>query len=302
MADEEIKTEETVETPEVESTDKREGILDYIKKAWKDDDGEEVQEKEEVDSSDSNEDFTRTTEIPSVFLEAAKQDGWKQKDIEEFAAQYTDEQLEELAAQFNEEDEEEEPEEIAEAPATEPKKDADWATVVSSMREEIKKQILSELGPKFESLDDFKADQEDRQTVNMFETANKILDGASKDFPVFGEFEKMPKFTTGSRKGQLIPTNPAFKARSEVYQLAYDMVSMGRSQNIQEAMEDALAWYRGKYGQKETERKVIRDLKKHEQKLSGSRTGKETKQKYDTDRDEMIDFIRQRQKAAGIDT
>lgn len=295
--DEEATSQSIEDNEKVEPTDKREGILDYIKSKWR---GDEPQEEVEEDSTESKEEYTRTTEIPSEFLEAAKQDGWEQNDIEEFAAKYTDEQLKELAAQFTEEDEEEEePEEIAEEPASEPKKDEDWESVVSSLKEEIRKEVLSELGPKFETLEDFQAEQADRQIVNSFETANKIMDGASKDFPALGEFDKMPKFTTGSRKGQLIPTSAEFKARQEVYDMADNLIQSGRSDSLEDAMDDALAWYRGKYGQKETERKVIRDLKKHEKKLSGARTGKETKKEYESTRDEIIDFIRSAQKAQG---
>lgn len=309
MADEEIKNDivEPVEET-VEPTDKREGIIDFIKGKLKGrNDGEEVQGKEEVVVDE----FIRESDVPSVFLEAAKQDGWTDEDIKDFAKNKTDEELKELAEQFEVEEElEEEPElddedeELIEnmLAELENKGDPDYETVVKNMREEILKEVLAELSPKFESLDDFRTEQADRQTVTMFETANKIMDGASKDFPALGKLDDMPKFTTGSRKGQLIPTSPEFKARSEVYQLAYDLVSAGRSNSIESAMDDAMAWYRGKYGQKETERKVIRDLKKQEQKLSGSRTGKETKREYDNDRDEMLDAIRQMQKAAGIDT
>jgi len=294
---EEIQTEETVEP-----TDKREGILDYIKKAWK---GatDDTEEKEEEEPTEAGEVETRTEEIPSEFIEAAKADGWATKDIEEFAANKTDDELLELLPHLTEEDEEE-VEDIAEEPAKDektPEKTEDLEALKSSMKEELLKEVLQELGPKFETLDEFKDEQYSRQVTSDFETANKILDGASKDLPVFGEFEKMPKFTTGSRKGQLVPTSAEFKARAEVFQLAVDLIEAGRSSDMHSAMDDALAWYRGKYGQKETERKVIRNLKAQEKKLSGARTGKETKREYESTRDEIIDYVRQTQKALGVD-
>ena len=252
--------------------------------------------------AESKDEYTRTTEVPSVFLEAAKADGWTDKDIEEFAANKTDEDLVELSSQFKEEEEEEEIE--AEEPAkAEPKEeDKDWKAVVSSLREELKKELLSELGSKFESLDDFKAEQESRQLINQFETANEILDGASKDFPVFGTWDSMPKFKSGSRQGQAVPTSQEFKARAEVYEEAVSRLESGRSRTFEDAMDDALAWYRGKYGQKEMERKVVRNLKNQEKKLSGARTGKETKKEFESTRDEILDHIRNSQKALGLDT
>jgi type III secretory pathway component EscR len=300
-------TEETSET-----TDKRESILDYVKSAFKKRESEtqedtETSEETSEETTETQGDFTRTEEeVPSEFLEAAKQDGWTEEDIKDFASDKTDDELRELIPSFAEEEEEEDEaeEEItdtAEEPAKAEPKEQDWKAVASSMREEIKKDLLSELGNKFEAVDDFKAEQERRQVVNNFETANKIMDGVSKDFPALGEYESMPKFQAGSRKGQLIPTSKEYKARAEIYQLASDMVSAGRSDTIKEAMDDALAWYRGKYGQKETERKVVRNLKKQQQRLSGARTGKEVKRDYSSTRDEIIDHIRQQQKAAGLD-
>jgi hypothetical protein len=297
MADEEIKTEEVVETPEetVEPTDKKEGILDYIKGALR---GKETVAEEVEDSTESNDSYERTTEVPGEFLEAAKADGWTDIDVEEFAAKYSDEELIELLPHLLEK-EEEEVEDTAEEPAA--AKDDDLEALKSSMKKEFLQEVLKELGPQLESLTEFQEEQEDRQMVDTFETANKIFDEASKDFPVFGETSKMPTFKSGPRKGQLIPTSQEFKTRSEVFQLATDLMRIGRSDSIENAMDDALAWYRGRYGQKETERKVIRNLKKQESKLSGARTGKETKKEFDTTRDEIVDHIRSLQKAAGID-
>lgn len=308
MPNEEIQNEK-VETEETsEPTDKREGILDYIKSAWKGTDETDTSDnegKEEKVPTDSEEDFERTEDTPVDFVEAAKADGWNAKDIENFAADKTDEELLELLPSLTEEKEEEEVNDTtvnttkqdAEEPAKEEVKDLE--ALKSSMKAELLKEVLSELGPKFESLDDFKVEQASRQVTDDFETANQILDGASKDFPTLGEFENMPKFTTGSRKGQLVPTGPEFKARAEVFNLAVDLMEAGRSKSIENAMDDALAWYRGKYGQKQTERKVIRNLKAHEKKLSGARTGKETKREYETSRDEILDFIRQEKKTLG---
>lgn len=297
---EEIK-DQVVETPEetveeTKPTDTREGILDYIKGAFKGKQEETVTEEQDVEETP-----VRETEIPSEFLEAAKADGWTDEDVAEFAAKYTDEELRELLPSLLEE--EEEIEDIAEEPAEqkEVEKDEDLEKLVSSLEDKVLEKLMSKLGQKFESLEDFQAEQASRQKVNDFETANKILDEASKDFPVFGEFEKMPRFTAGTRKGVLVPTSQEFKARSEVYDEAIYRLQSGRSNSLQDAMDDALAWYRGKHGQKEVERKVVRNLKKQEQKLSGARTGKETKKEYESTRDEIVDYIRSQQKAAGVD-
>lgn len=289
-ADEEATSQSVEDNEKVEPTDKREGILDYIKKVWK---GKEETAEEAVEETS-----VREGEVPSEFLEWAKGDGWTEKDIEEFAADKTDDELKELLTSMEEEVEEEEVEDIAEEQEKE-EKDGDLEALKSSMKEELLKEVLQELGPKFESLDDFRAETDRRSKLNMFETANEIMDGAGKDIPALGSFEEMPRFTTGTRKGELIPNSPQFKARAEVFQLAHDLVQVGRAKNISEGMKDALNWYKGTYGQKEMERKVIRNLKAQEKKLSGARTGKETKKEFANVREEIIEDIKQRQRAAG---
>jgi hypothetical protein len=296
MAEEEIKTE-VVETVEVEPIDKREGILDYIKGAFKSKEKETVTEEQEVEKTP-----VRETEVPSEFLEAAKSQGWTDADVTEFASKYTDEELRELLPTLLEEEEEEIDDTVEEQTEEEEvEKDEDLEKLISSIEGKVLDQLMSKLGQKFEVLEDFQAEQTSRQMATQFETANQIFDEASKDFPIFGEFEKMPRFPAGPRKGELVPTSPEFKARSEVYDEANYRLQSGRSKTIQAAMDDALAWYRGKHGQKETERKVVRNLKKQEQKLSGARTGKETKKEFESSRDEILDYIRNAQKASGQD-
>ena len=135
-----------------------------------------------------------------------------------------------------------------------------------------------------------------KETVDK---ASKFLDDAAKEFPVFGKTDELPRFPSGRLAGQLIPTSPEMKARMEVLRYADSFIGSGA--DVDDAMAKALATYKGLHLEKESHRKVIRDLKNHEVKLSGARTGKETKRKYVDSRDEIIDEIRQMQRAAGIE-
>jgi len=155
-----------------------------------------------------------------------------------------------------------------------------------------------------EEINKFKAHQEEQSSKQAVETASKIFDEASKEFPVFGKTDELPRFPSGRLAGQLIPTSPAMKARLEV--LRYADAFMLHGADIDNAMANALATYKGLHLEKELERKQVRDLKSHETKLSGARTGRETKKKYADARDEIIDdirqmHIRQMQRAAGIE-
>jgi len=132
----------------------------------------------------------------------------------------------------------------------------------------------------------------------MVDRASKILDDAAKDFPVFGKTDELPCFPSGRLKGQLIPTSPEMKARMEV--LRYADAFMATGADIDDAMANALATYKGLHLEQESQRKAIRDLKSHETKLSGARVGRETKKKYADSRSEIIDDIKQMQAAAGV--
>ena len=293
--------EQTTEVEEkVEPTDKRESILDYIKGAVKSVVSPKVK-TEEVVEEDTSKNRLAGQDIPEKFVSAAEADGWNLKDIQAYAADKTDEELLELIPHLvpEEEDEDETEEPVKEEkPKVSVETDDEIEALKSSIRDEIREEFRQEYGSKLDVLDDFRAEQTSRQNMQVFETANELMDEASKDFSVFGKFEEIPRFTTGPREGEPVPTSPEFKARAEVFQLAADLMSTGRSASMKDAMGDALSWYRGKHGQKETERKVIRNLKQQQTKLSGSRTGKEVKKEYANTREEMIDEIRMMQKAA----
>lgn len=281
-----------------------ESILDWVQGAWKSATGR-GKEKTESTVEQIEETPTRSKDqaVPSTFLEAAKADGWDDKDVQEFAANKTDEELLELIPHLveaaDEEEEETEPEEPEKETGKTDEKDVDLEAFKSSLREEIRNEIFQEYGSKLDVLDDFRAEQTSRQNIQVFETANDLMDGASKDLPVFGTFEEIPRFTTGPREGEPVPTSPAFKARAEVFQMAADLMAAGRYTSMKDATVNALAWYRGQHGQKEMERKVVRNLKNQEKKLSGSRTGKETKREFTNTREEILDYIEQAKKVAG---
>ena len=297
VVDEPQVVDEPAEEEHTEPADKREGVLDYITGALKAVKDKVIPEREEEPEEQPIRDSAQ--EVPVAFSEAAKMDGWSSTDIIEFAAQKTDEELLELIPHLQQEEEEEEqPIETEEPEKAQLPVSEELEAFKSSIREELRKELLQEYGSKLEVLEDFRANQDRRQKMEFFETANDLMDEASKDLSVFGTFEEIPRFSAGPRKGEPVPTSPAYKARSPVFNLAANFLSTGRSDSVKDAMDDALAWYRGKYGQKETERKVIRNLKQHQTKLSGARTGKEVKREFGSSRDEILDYIESSQRAA----
>lgn len=239
------------------------------------------------------------TAIPNEFTTAATQAGWTEEEIVAFAADYNDVQLKEMIPFLLEEEKESEPEvkpvdKEKETPST------DKATLpketVDAIKEELRKEFEAELKSLKEKADKAdKAEQEFKQSA-MVSAINKAFDEAGVD--VFGKTEELPVFPSGAKKGQYIPTSPQFKARSEVYDKAQAFLAIGKP--VEEAMQDALTWYKGKYLEGDVKRSVIKDLKRNEKKLSAKRTSKETTPQYTDDEDYQKAFILKEAERLGI--
>jgi len=249
-------------------------------------------------------------DIPDAFSDAAEAAGMSPSDIVAFADKHTDEQLIEmiptLEAALKESDGNgDDKQNDNKATKQDDKTDKDDGNkdidpeLLESISEKISKQLEEKFGTTLKEIDKFKAHQEEQLAQQMANQASKLLDAASKEFPIFGKTDELPRFPSGRLAGQLIPTSPAMKARLEV--LGYADAFMSKGANIDDAMANALATYKGLHLEKESQRKAIRDLKNHEINLSGARTGKETKKKYADSRSEIIDDIRKMQRDAGID-
>lgn len=249
----------------------------------------------------------RGTDIPDAFSDAAEAAGMSKDDIIAMADRHTDEELmdkiPELEAALKSVDENKEEKNKKDAKQDDKQNKDDSKDIdpelVKSVTEKISKQLEEKFGTTLEEINKFKANQEEQSNKQTLDRASKILDEASKEFPVFGKTDELPKWPSGRLKGQLIQTSPEVKARLEVLRYADAFISQGA--DIDNAMANALATYKGLHLEKELERKQIRDLKNHEQKLSGARVGRETKKKHADTRDEIIDDIKQMQREAGVD-
>ena len=268
------------------------------------------------DNTDDNTDDTESddntasselagTDIPDAFSEAALASGMTPAEMTAFADKHTDEELMEmiptLEASLDDKSGNDDVDDKDTKQDDKATKDADNKDIDPELEAkitEVAKQLEDKFGATLEEIEKFKAYQKEQSDKQAVDTASKAFDEAFKEFPVFGKTEELPKFTSGRLAGQLIPTSPAMKARLEV--LGYADAFMGKGADMDNAMTNALATYKGLHLEKELERKQVRDLKNHETKLSGARTGKETKKKYADSRDEIIDDIKEMQRAAGI--
>lgn len=284
-------------------------------------------QKNTVDSNDTNsdddnpgvtpdavQDATLTslagTDIPDAFSDAAEAMGMTPSEIVAFGDSHTNEELIELIPYLQEKigDTQTDDKIIKQDDKIIKQDDKinkgnDNKTIDTELETRIAEKIARQLEEKFgvslEEIEKFKVHQKEQAEAQTAATVSKIFDETYKEFPVFGKTDELPKFTSGRMAGQWIPTSPAMKARLEV--LRFADAFMGKGANIDNAMVNALATYKGLHLEKELERKQVRDLKRHETRLSGARIGRETKRKYVDTREEMINEIKQLQRASGGD-
>ena len=272
------------------------------------------------DDSGAKDDTLSETAIPDGFSNAVEALGWSGDDIIEFASKgnngkpYTDEQLKAMIPELLSQSEEDS-DKTTKAGEQDTKQvtKPDTKSEVSDdnkenqeLREQIKKEVIEELGlgdvqELRDSIQQTKENQVAQIETARINRANELFDNASKEFDIFGLTKDLPKYPAGKNKGSYILSSPAMKARAEVFGDALAFMSHYESP-IDEAMGKALDAYKGKHLKDDVKRGVIKDLKKHERNLSGSRTSKEVKKSYDSKRDEEIDYIRNLQQAAGAET
>ena len=288
--EEEVQGTEDLETEEEEEKEEEqdgEGVVKGILAKL----GIGKKSEEESEETEEEGEF-----IPEEFVKAAKATGWTDEEIEEFASEYSDEELIEQIAFLEAETQGSVSESEKEAAVSEPEpskltENAD----VQELVKQIKAEVTAEFEAKFGKLTE---QDEQRQAQDTLERISRSFDNASKEFEIFGKTDELPRFPAGQRKGQLIPTSPQFKARSEVYDHANLLMSTG--QPVEEAMDLALMAYKGKYLAADIKRNMVKDLKRSEKKVSARRSGKEAVKTYVDEDDRREDVVKQIARKAGV--
>lgn len=258
---------------------------------------EETPGEKETPSEEAEE---RGEKIPDEFATAAKAVNWNDEQIVDFVSKndYSDEQLIEmiphLKAQEKEEPQKPAKEEPAQKPAAEPaappvKVDADTAAKINAYIDAQLKEKTDSLEKRLSQVQD---DSSMKELVQFENTANDFFDRMSSD--QIGKTKELPKFPDG----RYVPTDPRFKARSQMYDMALLLASKG--QPFDKALMNAAAWYRGLHLEKETERKVIKRLKGNQKRLSPQRYNKITETKYTSEEDRRADVVKGAADEAGL--
>lgn len=307
-SEDDVESKDETKDTEISDSDKdeedRKGVLGWIAEKLKSGESATAEDYMDETSKDEKGEDKEGTDIPDKFTNAALAAGWTEDEIKDFASDYDkDEDLIAMIPFLSEEPQQdkEDSESAKEKGETEDKKEKEDGTKLSErdkLKKELRDEILQEFGDLKKDLSNAKKKDELQQVKAQFEQANEIFDKTNKDLPVFGKTEELPKFPAGKNKGQFIPTNPAVKAREEVYQKALAFHKLGEP--WRQSMEDAISWYKGKYLEKDVQRELLKKLRNKEKGLSAKRVRKDTSHEYKDEDERKAAVVREEGRKAGI--
>ena len=238
-------------------------------------------------------------DIPDAFTNACLEQGWTEDEIKEFASDLDDAALLSLIPELLSKEEKQEKSEPDKGQA---KQEAKAKAADGTAKEEPTNEELAivrkELAEIKKQIGDASKERDAKDDEAMIQTVNQVFDEVSKEFEIFGKTEELQIYPAGPKKGQLVPISPAMVARTEVWDKAVPFIQSGIL--VKDAMEIALTWYKGAHLEKDVQRNMIKDLKKHEKKLSAKRSGKETVKVYDSEEDRQAEVVREGARKAGI--
>ena len=252
----EVQVEETQETKEETQETKEESGASLISRIKAKFTGERTTKEETGE------------DISGEIVKAARQMNWSDEDTTKFAEDFTNEQLKEMIPSLLGED-------AAKADATSDKaKETEPETkeekVDNSQDGEALKVALDRIAALEEKQGISETESKEKEHANFNQRASDVFDEASKEFEVFGKTDDLPKFP---HNGEIIPTSPQMKARLEVFGMAQQLKEAGMPGN--KALEVSMNAYKGANLSVETQRNVIKELKKREQTLGGKRVSHE---------------------------
>lgn len=309
----EKKEEEVKEEIKEEESESKDSFLGRMKQKFmpgtsivESESEEETKEEKETEAESIKETEEEAKEeagetIDNSFVEAALKVNWTEDEIIDFAENYTNEELKGLISYLPSVEVptkvEEKVEEVKEV--VESKEDSLASLLKDEKVAEVLKPLLDKLDVNQKELDSLKEglgtvqlEKQVREAVSMQTMADGFFDKTSN--PVFGKTEELPRFPDG----RIVPFGPAFEARAKVWDHANKLASSGME--FDRAMKDALAWYKGKFLEKDVQNKVVKDLKRNEKRLSPKRTEKHIQKKYATETEMKTDIVVEAARKAGM--
>ncbi|NIT58968.1 MAG: hypothetical protein GWN00_22910 [Aliifodinibius sp.] len=251
-------------------------------------------EKSDEDGDEEGDD------IPDEFTNVCLEQGWTEDEIKEFATGLDDETLLALIPALKDEDDSNTDDKQIDSDkqkAERAKNKSDSDAKPEPQNEDIAalRKEIEELKKETQSAAELRTQKEQEAMVR---TIDQVFDEASEELEIFGKTEELLRFPAGPHKGQIVPTSNEMVARREVIKIASPFIAEGMP--VKEAMDIGLNYYKGKNLEVDVRRKVIKDLKKHETKLSAKRSGKETVKIYESEDERKDAVVREAARKAGV--
>lgn len=275
--------DETKETNETKTD-----IVDEIKNIIKGNADNDADNKDDGKGNDSEGD-----DIPDEFTEAALKEGWTKEEIEAWTSDLTDDELREYAKDLFLLSEIKEGSDKSEQSS----KEGDTIKKDDKVKDGAKDEVIVKLTERLDKLEKGQEKNIERGAQEKRESqalrASQVMDELSKEFEIFGTFDKLLRFPDG----RIVSNSPQVKARNEVWGLASDLHEKA-GMDFEKALSTSLDAFKGKNLAKDVKRNLIKDLKKSEKRLSPKHSSHEQVKTGLSG----AEVIREVQKKHGVDT
>jgi ribosomal protein S11 len=231
-------------------------------------------------------------EISPNFIESAGKAGWTPEQIIDYASDKSNEDLDSsIDILFKKEVE------VKVEPPVEPEKKEAGDITIESLSAELTK-TREELDTLKQGLGKVQEKDSLKESAGKLTMANGMFDEFEKSFPVFGKTEDLPKVPNGN--GQLVPTDPAVKARGEVWERAVRLFKADESLSFKDALTESLEMYEGKHYKDKVKDDVIKGMKQKSEQLTPKKSRKNVVKTYESEEDRKAAVVRDAAEKAGV--
>jgi len=283
------KTEDTEEQEETTETDEEK--VDKVEN-----------EEEEKSEDDETTEKVEYDEIDPRFISAARNYGWNDSRIIEYAKEHSDQDVLTMVGLFEgivgkAQPELDKPEEKVQDELLDEETLSKYAeafgvdkAVIKGIADKMTGPLADRLNTVSSELESMKGslgkkDEQEQQTefIRNMDVANRVFD--SSNISSLGITKDIPKYPDGS----LVINDPTFQERNKIWDVANTFYATGGT--FEHAVENAMQWYRGTSAEKDVKRKVIKDLKEQEERVMPKRTEQHGVETYASEEDRRAALI-----------
>lgn len=232
-------------------------------------------------------------EISPNFIESAGKAGWTPEQIIDYAS---DKSNEDLDSSIDELFKKEEVKSDVK-PSVEPERKETEVETIETLSAKLNK-TTEELNTLKQGLGKVQEKNSVQESVDRVTVANGLFDKFAESFPVFGKTEDLPKVPNGN--GKLVPTDPAVKARGEVWERAVRLFNTDDKLSFKDALAESLEMYEGKHYKDKVKDDVIKGMKQKSEQLTPKKSRKNVVKTYESEEDRKAAVVRDAAEKAGV--